>query len=156
MAILIRAVQRRNPGDKNAAPKWYPVQNTIEQMNETEVAEMIADETTLNPAEALMAVRQFPKVLRYALLNGKSVRMGNWGSFYPTLHTIGADTKEKLTAANIKKVNMVFKPSDALKADLQKATFVWLDKPKAGSGSGSGETPSGGETPGGDDRPEIE
>lgn len=152
MAILIRAVQRRNPSDKNAPMKWHPVQNTIEQMDETEVAEMIADETTLNPAEALMAVRQFPKVLRYALLNGKSVRMGNWGSFYPTLNTTGADTKEQLTAANIKKVNMVFKPSDALKADLQKATFVWVEKPaKKGDGGGSGETPGGGS-----DRPEIE
>lgn len=152
MSILIRAVQRRNPSDKNAPAKWYPVQHTTEQLDETEVAGLIADETTLNPAEALMAIRQLSKVIPAALKNSKSVRLGDWGSFYPTLKTTGADTKEELTAANVKEVNIMFKPSEKLKAEMRKAGFVWVEKigknNKAGGGS-QGEA-------GGGDRPEIE
>ena len=57
MSILIKAIQRANPRDKNAPKKWYVVQNSTGLIGETEVADLIADETTLNPAEALMSLR---------------------------------------------------------------------------------------------------
>lgn len=43
--------------------KWYGVQKSMKKMTESEVAELVADETTLNPAEALMAIRQLRKVV---------------------------------------------------------------------------------------------
>lgn len=52
MSIFLKPVQRRNPLKPEEAMKWYPVQNTVKMVDETEVAELIADETTLNPMEA--------------------------------------------------------------------------------------------------------
>ena len=63
MAILIKPIQKVNPKDPEAAPKWYITQVTTNQADETEVAMDIADETTLNPSEAKMALRQLRKVL---------------------------------------------------------------------------------------------
>lgn len=63
MAILIRAIQRANPRDKDAPKKWYAVQNSTGLVPETKVAELISDETTLNPSEALMSIRQLRKVI---------------------------------------------------------------------------------------------
>lgn len=96
--------------------------------DETEVAMDLADETTLNPSEAMMAIRQLRKILLRRLLGGESVKLGNWGSFSVTLSSIGADSKEAVTARNIKEVNLNFQPDEAFKADLQRATFVWVDK----------------------------
>ena len=57
MAILVKPVQRINPLDKEAPKKWYVTQVTTAQADETEVAMELADETTLNPSEAMMAIR---------------------------------------------------------------------------------------------------
>ena len=89
MAILLKKVARKNPQEPEASPLYYPVQNTIKQVDETTVAELIADETTLNPAEALMAIRQLRKVMVRELLNSNSVKLGNWGSFSITLNCKG-------------------------------------------------------------------
>lgn len=128
MSIFLKPVQRGNPSDPKAPKKWYPVQYTTKMVSETEVAELIADETTLNPMEAQMAIRQLRKVVQRLLLDGKSVQLGNWGTFNITLSTTGADTKEELTARNVKTVNMNFQPGAELKTALQKADFVWLNK----------------------------
>lgn len=155
MSIFLKPVQRHNPADKDAPMKWYPVQYTTKLVDETEVAELIADETTLNPMEAQMAIRQLRKVVQRLLLDGKSVKLGNWGTFNVTLSTEGADTKDALTARNVKTVNINFQPGTELKAAMQRADFVWLNKITEGSNSNSGsDTDSPDEIA--NDRPEIE
>ena len=62
----------------------------------------LADETTLNPSEAMMAIRQLRKILLRRLLGGESVKLGNWGSFSVTLSSLGVPTKEEVNAKNIK------------------------------------------------------
>lgn len=153
MSIFLKPVQRRNPLKPDEAMKWYPVQNTVKMVDESEVAELIADETTLNPMEAQMAIRQLRKIVQRLLLDGKSVKLGNWGSFNVSLNTEGAATKDALTARNVKSVNINFQPGDELKAAMQKADFVWLNKmvegkpsepesPDSGDGGdGGGEAP---------------
>lgn len=128
MAILLTKVERKNPQDKDLPSKFYPVQSTIRQVDETTVAEEIADETTLNPAEALMAIRQLRKIVVRELLNSNSVKLGNWGSFSVTLKTGGADTPELVKASNVKQVNMRFTPGVEVKEALQKATFEWYER----------------------------
>lgn len=124
MAILVKPVKRHNPIDPEAPQKWYVTQVTTAQVDETQVAMDLAEETTLNPSEAMMAIRQLRKVLLRRLLGGESVKQGNRGSFSVTISSTGADTKEDVTARNIKNVNLNFQPDEAFKNDLQKATFA--------------------------------
>lgn len=145
MAILVKPIQRRNPLDDEAPKKWYVTQVTAAQVDETQVAMDLADETTLNPSEAMMAIRQLRKILLRRLLGGESVKLGNWGSFSVTLTSTGSDTRKELNAHNIKSVNLNFQPDEAFKNELQKATFAWVDKLANGRGgdasSGSEEVP---------------
>lgn len=76
------------------------------------------------PSEAMMAIRQLRKVLLRRLLGGESVKQGYWGSFSVTISSTGADTKEDVTARNIKNVNLNFQPDEAFKNDLQKVSFA--------------------------------
>ena len=144
MSIFLNAIQRYNPMKPEDAKKWYPVQYTVKLVEETEVAELLADETTLNPMEAQMTIRQFRKVLQRLLLNGKSLKLGNWGTFGVTLNTEGTATREELTARNVKSVNINFQPGEDLKIAMQKADFVWLDKAISGSKPATPETPDEG------------
>ena len=154
MSIFLKPVQRHNPMEKDAPMKWYPVQYTTKLVDENEVAELIADETTLNPMEAQMAIRQLRKVVQRLLLDGKSVKLGNWGTFNVTLSTEGVDKKDDLTARNVKAVNINFQPGDELKTAMQKAEFVWLNKIMESTSSSDGQSPDEGGEGGGGEAPD--
>lgn len=150
MAILIKPVQRVNPLKPKDPQRWYVTQVTTAQVDETQVAMDLADETTLNPSEAMMAIRQLRKILLRRLLGGESVKLGNWGSFSVTLSSTPSDTKEAVTARNIKSVNLNFQPDEAFKTDLRKAQFAWVDKLAEGRSSNTSDpsTSGGGDTSG--------
>ena len=143
MSIFLKAVQRINPAEPDEPKQWYPVQYTTKMVDENEVAMLIADETTLNPMEAAMAIRQLRKVVQRLLLDGKSVKLGDWGTFNITLNTEGAERKEDLTAHNVKRVNINFQPADEMKAAMQKTDFVWLDKIVEGGTASGGDDEEG-------------
>ena len=91
MPVLIKPVQRVDPSKPTEPKKWYIVQTTTRQVDETEVAMELSDETTLNASEAMMAIRQLRKIVIRHLKAGESVKLGNWGSFNLSLSTQGND-----------------------------------------------------------------
>ncbi|MDP0531627.1 HU family DNA-binding protein [Porphyromonas gingivalis] len=121
MAIFYNKMQRKNPAQPAARAKWYPVLRRIEMMKEKQVARHISDETTLNPKEAEMAVSQLKKVLIAALLNGQSVQLGDWGTFYLTLNSNGVDTEAEVSATQVKKINIRFRVGKELQEAINKA-----------------------------------
>jgi predicted histone-like DNA-binding protein len=152
MPIVLSKMQRINPNKKDEPKKWYAVQHALKQLDENQVANRIADETTLNPAEALMAIRQLRKVVQQALLDGMSVKLGDWGSFYAAVSSNGFASEKELTAQAIRNVKINFKPGNELKASMQKAEFVWVknlmgDNTPASSGTTTPD--SGGDENGG-------
>ena len=123
MSLFYNKVQRRNPQDGDAPAKWYLVLKTLGMVREKEVAKLIAEETTLNPKEAEMALSQLQKIMIRSLLNGQSVQLGDWGSFYLSLHTEGSETEKEAGPDKIKKINIRFTAGKELKEAIAKATF---------------------------------
>jgi predicted histone-like DNA-binding protein len=123
MSIFFNKVERGNPQNPAAPKKWYPSLKTIAQVQQKEVAAEIADETTLNPKEAEMALYQFQKVLVRNLLASNSVQLGDWGSFHLTCQGEGSDTREEVSGTKIKKLNIQFTPGKDLQEVLKKAAF---------------------------------
>ena len=125
MPIFYNKVERGAPGAGASSPKrWYPVLKSTGMIKEREVAKLLADETTLNPKEAEMAVSQLLKVVTTLLMNGNTVQLGSLGSFRVTASTEGSDTLEEVNAAKIKKLNVRFTESEDLKNTLKKAKFT--------------------------------
>lgn len=56
MLILYNKATRKNLSKPKEAAKWYPVLRSTGMLKECEVAKLIADETTLNPKEAIARV----------------------------------------------------------------------------------------------------
>jgi predicted histone-like DNA-binding protein len=123
MSILFNKVERGNPSNASAPKLWYPVLKSTGLVKEKEVAKLLADETTLNPKEAEMAVSQLMKVVANLLLNGKTVQLGSLGSFRATAHSEGAATEAEVSANQIKNLNVRFTVSEELKEAIKKATF---------------------------------
>jgi predicted histone-like DNA-binding protein len=125
MPIIFNKVERANPQDRTAPKKWYPTLKTLSQVGEKDVAKEIADETTLNRKEAEMALDQLEKVFIRNLLASNSVQLGDWGSFHLTCNSEGSDTKEEVSAANIRNLNIRFTPGKTVKDALKEASFIF-------------------------------
>lgn len=143
MPILIKPFEQVDVKNPTGPKKWSIIQVSTGQVDENQVAQDIAEETTLNPAEAMMALRQLRKVVLRHLLAGETVSLGGWGSFRVTLSTQSVQTRAEVNAVNVKTVNIRFKPAAEFKADLQKATFAWVDKLAGVAQDNATTTPGG-------------
>lgn len=123
MSIVFNRVERANPQDRTKK-KWYPVLKTIKKVNEKDVAKKISDETTLNRKEAEMALEQLEKVLIKNLLASNSVQIGEWGSFHFTCSSDGSNSKESVSAGNIKGLNIRFVAGKSLRDALADANYI--------------------------------
>jgi predicted histone-like DNA-binding protein len=125
MPVLLNRIERFHPLTK--VKKWGLTLKTISQISEKEVAKQIADETTLNPKEAEMALSQFEKILIRNLLASNSVKLGDWGSFHLTCNSNSSNTKESLTANDVKGLNIRFTPGKEVKEAIAKANFIFAE-----------------------------
>lgn len=123
MTLLYNKIQRGNPAKPAEPKKWYISVKSLGQVGEKEVAKQIADETTLNPKEAEMAIAQFEKILLRLLLNGHTVQLGDWGSFHLTISSEGVENEKDATPVNVTGVNIRFQPGKELKNAVNAASF---------------------------------
>jgi predicted histone-like DNA-binding protein len=123
MSVFYNKVERGNPANPAVPKLWYPVLKSTGSVKEKEVARLLADETTLNPKEAEMAIEQLLKVVVRLLLDGHTVQLGTLGSFRLTAHSRGAATEAEVTATLIEKVMVRFSESEETKAAIKKAVF---------------------------------
>ena len=127
MALFYKKMQRVIPGNPTAPKKWYVILKCAGRMTEKQVAQDIADETTLNPKEAEMAIYQLQKVLTRALLNGKTVQLGELGTFQLTVKSRGVELPSEVNFNLIEQVNLQFTPAKKFRLSLQKAKFKSIE-----------------------------
>jgi predicted histone-like DNA-binding protein len=123
MALFYKKVQRGNPSDPSAPKLWYPTLKSVGQVKEKRLAELLADETTLNPKEAEMTLYQMLKVIVNLLLDGHTVQLGELGTFRLTSRSEGSATEEEVNSGKIKNVHVNFLTSATLRERIGKATF---------------------------------
>ena len=124
MSIIYDKVARRNLQKPNEPAKYYLYCKSIGTVSESEVARQIAEETTLNPKEAEMALAQLRKIVLRNIHAGNTVSLGDWASFYPTLQCEGAATEDEAVPAKVKRVVMHLRYDRSFQEELNRATFV--------------------------------
>ena len=114
MAILFNKVPKKNPKDKIV--KFYVTPKTIKLMKLRE---------TLSPQEVEHVLNSFVESLQTMLLNGYSVRLGDWASLHVTCTSEGADTMDACTANLVKTVRARVDFSKEFRQKLQTAEWVY-------------------------------
>jgi predicted histone-like DNA-binding protein len=121
MPIFYNKVQKVNPRNVKGLRLWYPVIKSTKLVRERELAAKLADETTLNPKEAEMAICQLFKAVTDLLSTGHTVQLGDLGSFRVTAVTESSETEAEVSALKIKRLNVRFSESENLRAAMEKA-----------------------------------
>jgi nucleoid DNA-binding protein len=83
----------------------------------------MADETTLDPKEAELAVALTGKIAGRLLADGHTVELESLGTFYLTANSAPSETKEEVTAHNLKGIKIRFTPAPELLETVNKASL---------------------------------
>ena len=100
----------KNPNNKNAEPKFYAKMQASGVVDLDDMAEDISYATTLTDGDVMNVLRALIKQMKRHLSGGKIVRMEKFGSFQFQICSDGAEDEKSFTSANIKKVNIQFRP----------------------------------------------
>ena len=107
--LKYRVIPRKNPQTKEV--KFYAQLEHVVPVTIETLAQDISDSCTLTLHDVKAVLSALEEHISKALRFGKSVRLRDLGSFYPTLSSRGAETEKDFKTNMIKSVNVVFRKS---------------------------------------------
>ncbi len=110
MAFKFKAVPKRNPQDPDAPPRFYASPVYSGDVNIRQLAEIIAEISTVSSIDTLAVLEAFLQVIPKELSKGNIVRLRDFGTFRLGIHSEGSDTAEEVTSHNIKGMKSLFRP----------------------------------------------
>lgn len=109
--INYKTVNKVNPQDIDAVQKFYGVKQAQETLTLRDFGKRISRESTVSMMDTMAVLEGLLQIIPDEIVNGKIIKLGDFGTFRTTLATEGAITEEAFTDANIKKLNIRFKPA---------------------------------------------
>ena len=163
--LTYHVIRRKNI--KTGDILYYPQLVTAAADDRAKIIERIEKKCTLASADVKAVVDALEVEIIDCLQQGRSIRLGDLGSFRPSLRCgKGVGDEQSVSPAMIKRVHIVFHPSSRIRRALSvkdhAVNFYRRDKKKKGDGTnqpgttppgtnpaGTGGAPSGTPTPGG-------
>lgn len=149
MAISIKPALRKNPQDKAAAAKYYAQVVLAPEMTQRQIVDQIADRCTLTGSDIKAVLDALMTVIKRNLANGSPVRLGDLGSFRPSVSGKGIEAAEKCGASTVKKARVIYVPSPEIKEAIKQYSFAKTGA-TATSGNEGGGNEGGGNEGGGE------
>ena len=117
--LKYHVVSMKSPVDKSV--KYYARLAPVSPVKLNQLAEAISAESTVTIHDVKAVLSALEAEIYRQLRNGYSVRLGDLGSFRPTLSSVGTETADEFTTSHIKKVNVRFHSSTKIRFELSKA-----------------------------------
>ena len=127
MAINYKVIERRNLIDPSQPNKFYASASKSSEMSLVELAETIADMSTVSSIDTLAVLEALLKVIPKELSKGNSVRMGDFGGFFTTIQSQGSDTEDDFTESLIKRTKINFRPGSRVKNVLRNIQYTKIN-----------------------------
>lgn len=114
--IEYKVVERENPVTRQKL--FYAQVADVKPVTLDKIVDLIEKRSTVSSADVKAVLDALQYEIKNALEDGKSVRLGDLGSFRPTIASRSAGSAEEFLPSNIKAVRVQFTPSSKLKSDL--------------------------------------
>ncbi len=114
--IKVNVKARKNPLDKSV--KYYIAVAPVNHLNLVQIAKVISDRCTVTEPDVLAVLNSLQTEVIRAMQNGQSVRLGQLGSFRPTLASKGVSSKDAASTANVKALRCRFTMGSRLRSSL--------------------------------------
>ncbi|MDR1407993.1 MAG: HU family DNA-binding protein [Tannerella sp.] len=117
-----KLLQRNNPQDPSQS-KWYAAPVSDGKVTRVDVAAEIVNISSLSRGDVSNVIECLIDVIPKYLLMGKSVSLGDLGTFRLSFSSDGVDNPAEMTVARIHGVRVLFVPSVNLKKTLDQIHF---------------------------------
>jgi predicted histone-like DNA-binding protein len=121
--IKYSVINKVNPQDVAGVQKFYAVKQPQEELTLRDFGKRISRESTVSMMDTMAVLEGLLQIIPDEILQGKIIKLGDFGTFRTTLSVEGAATEEEFTAANIKKLNIRFRPTKEFVALLAGVTY---------------------------------
>ncbi|NGF57773.1 DNA-binding protein [Parapedobacter sp. SGR-10] len=123
MSIKFNVQGIGNPQDANAPKKFYARPISSGEITLEDLASDISHASSINEADVMAVLYSLVREIPRNLSHGYIVRLGGLGSFRLGTGSLGSDTAEEVTAANIHRKRVLFHNGKRIKNALSSLTF---------------------------------
>ena len=115
MFVDYRIIKRPIPNGTNGDSKYYALVKRNKEVSLRDLIEKLEIKTALTTSDIVAVLEALFKEIPQHLFEGRTVRLGDLGSFYLNLHSEGTDTEEEFTIHKIKGNSIRYRPGQGLR-----------------------------------------
>ncbi|TAF61573.1 MAG: DNA-binding protein [Flavobacterium sp.] len=123
MAIKFRIQSRKNPQDLTAPEKYYAASIGNGETDLEALATMISYQSTLTDTDCYAVLKSLEYNIVNELNQGRIIKLGSLGNFQVSISSEGKNTPEEVTAADVKKSRILFRPGKKLRQLLKSVNY---------------------------------
>ncbi len=120
--MKFKLVEKANPMDRTKKKRYANAVNAG-TMSQKEMARLLEEKSSLTIGDISNVIENLIVELPRQLMEGKSVKLGDFGSFRLSLSSEGTEDKKKFNTAKIEP-KVIFTPSTEFKEKLQKISYT--------------------------------
>jgi predicted histone-like DNA-binding protein len=119
MSILYKAIGRTQPGVAGGGQiKYYAGIKREREVTLREMVKEISSRSTVTTADAMAVIENFLELVPKFLRNGRTVNLGQLGSFRVNISSKGYDTPDEVGNYSIKRNKISFLPSAEMRENM--------------------------------------
>lgn len=123
MTVKYNVVERVNPSNREAPPKYYPSIVSSGRLTLRQLSARIAQISTVSSADTMAVLEAFLSTIPDELAKGNIVELGDFGNFWLKANADGAETPEAVRASQITTLTAQFKPGKEFRKVLAGVDF---------------------------------
>ena len=123
MAIKFNVQEIGNPQDTAAPKKFYARPVSSGEITLEDLASDISHASSINEADVMAVLYSLVREIPRNISQGYIVRLGGLGSFRLGTSSLGSETAEEVTAANIQQKRILFHNGARIKRAITDLTF---------------------------------
>lgn len=123
MSIKFHAVQRQDPRDRTLPGKFYAAMTDRYEISFDQLLQEITDISTVSIGDTHNVLQTLIHLIRKHLQEGRTLKVGDLGTYYVTINSNGEDSIEDVDANSIKKANIRFRAGVKLKDAMSRLSF---------------------------------
>ncbi len=127
MSIQFKSVARKNPNDRQAPEKHYPLAVVKDRLDLNELADLVADGSTVRRNDIYAVLIGLVDVAKRELASGNLVKLGDLGSFTVNVSGEGQEKPEDVIATTITKGKIIFRPALAMRKMLKTLSYEKIE-----------------------------
>jgi predicted histone-like DNA-binding protein len=105
-------IARKDPGDANAEPKFYPILKSVDRIDTAYIGGCLKN-PSVSEGDVYSIIINLFKLIPKELAHGRVIGLGDLGSLSLKANAKGSDTAEEVSSDDIKKVSVRFRPTQA-------------------------------------------